>query len=100
MNSVDGLGVSRAQFGSETIYKSKHERNEEKRGYKDRFKKYLHGKNKNRHNNEDQNLDFDRYECTSPNRQRVRKDYNVEYKEMKRVDPSGLTEKQLEQAAE
>ena len=79
--------------------KSKGERNKEKQSYKSRFKEYLHNKDKMRRRGEDQHgIDFDRYECTSPNPKRVIKDYHVEFRELDRVGTDGMTEKQKEKA--
>lgn len=68
-----------------TVQKTRREINKERQNYKDKFKMYLHNKDRQRgqtSSEERRDLrDFDRYECTSPDPKRVKHDYNVPYLE-------------------
>lgn len=68
--------------------KSRKERNREKRDYKNRFKNYLHNKDKHKRRqdrSEERLHDFDRFECTSPDPVRVKKEYTISIKEDTRI---------------
>lgn len=71
------------KFG--TVQKTKREINKERQNYKDKFKMYLHNKDRQRgHTTSEERRnakDFDRYECTSPDPKRVKHEYNVDYLE-------------------
>ena len=72
----------------EVLHRSNKEINQEKIEYKDKFKRYLHNKNKMKEERErsysppsGEGVDFDRYQCTSPNPKYVIKNNSVPYRD-------------------
>lgn len=72
----------------EDLKKSNREINKERQDYKDKFKKYLHNKDRARSKSPSPDdkghsrPDFDRYQCTSPNPKYISKPNVVAYKDM------------------
>jgi hypothetical protein len=78
-------GVKKSKV--EILHRSNKEVNKEKQEYKDKFKRYLHNKEKHKQQqrshspDEYKGVDFDRYQCTSPNPKYVSKNNIVPYKD-------------------
>lgn len=80
------IQMTTSELQNKFLQRSNREVNKEKQEYKDRFKKYLHNKEKMKDHQrspspQNSRVDFDRYQCTSPNPKYVDKYNIVPYKD-------------------
>ena len=84
--NLDEQPLTDSSMHRKYLERSNREINKEKQEYKDRFKKYLHNKDKMRQQSpskspQNSRADFDRYQCTSPNPKYVGKPNIVQYRD-------------------
>ena len=102
LHQLNSIPAYNGDFIKHSVVQSKRSRkpSPSKEEYTSEFAKYMKEKRQKQLQSTGQfeyMVDFDRYECTSPDPKRRGKEYTLLYKENIRVDPSGITEQEMEQ---